>query len=277
MTLTNVISISYGGSEADLPVSYQRRQCNEFMKLGLQGTSVVLASGDSGVAGPAGDGNADGCLGTGEIFSPGFPSTCSYITTVGSTTLPASASVQNDAETATTRFPSGGGFSNIYATPDYQKTAVSNYLTNNPPPYPSYTTTDDAAIGAGGGIYNRGGRGYPDVSAVGDNIVVFNKVAPTLIGGTSASAPIFASLLNRINEERIAAGKFTVGFVNPTLVRFPLLFPLTGFLTHYSTHIPIYSTISPLDPTLVAIPTVSQLLRVGTQSRVLERPTTPLC
>ncbi len=36
------------------------------MKLGMQGVSVVLASGDSGVAGPAGDGgNADGCLGTG--------------------------------------------------------------------------------------------------------------------------------------------------------------------------------------------------------------------
>lgn len=73
-------------------------------------------------------------------------------------------------------------------------------------------------IGAGGGIYNKDGRGYPDVSSVGDNIVIFNKGAPTLIGGTSASAPIFASILNRINEERIAAGKSTVGFVNPTLV-----------------------------------------------------------
>jgi tripeptidyl-peptidase-1 len=221
MRKTNVISISYGGGEADLPVAYQRRQCNEFMKLGMQGTSVVLASGDSGVAGAPGEGgNQDGCLGTGQIFAPDFPATCPYITTVGSTTLPAGASVQNDAETATTRFPSGGGFSNIYATPDYQKTAVNNYLTNSPPPYPSYSTTDDAAIGAGGGIYNRGGRGYPDVSAVGDNIVIFNKGAPTLIAGTSASAPIFASLLNLINEERIAAGKSTVGFVNPTLVSF---------------------------------------------------------
>lgn len=67
---TNVISISYGGQEADLPVSYQRRQCNEFLKLGMQGVSVVVASGDSGVAGPKGDDSANGCLGGGTIFSP---------------------------------------------------------------------------------------------------------------------------------------------------------------------------------------------------------------
>lgn len=48
---TNVISISYGGSEADLPYQYQRRQCNEIMKLGMQGVSVIVASGDYGVAG----------------------------------------------------------------------------------------------------------------------------------------------------------------------------------------------------------------------------------
>ena len=28
---TNVISISYGGQESDLPASYQRRQCNEYV------------------------------------------------------------------------------------------------------------------------------------------------------------------------------------------------------------------------------------------------------
>jgi tripeptidyl-peptidase-1 len=218
---TNVISISYGGQEADLPASYQTRQCNEFMKLGMQGVSVVLASGDSGVAGPAGDDNADGCLGTGQIFSPDFPATCPYITTVGATTLPPLASVQNDAETAVTRFPSGGGFSNIYPIPAYQQAAVNSYLTNSPPPYKSYSGSNNANIGAGGGVYNRAGRGYPDVSAVGDNIVIFNKGAPTLIGGTSASAPVFAALLTRINEERLAAGKSTVGFVNPTLYAHP--------------------------------------------------------
>lgn len=65
------------------------------------------------------------------------------------------------------------------------------------------------------------GRGYPDVSAVGDNIVVFTMGAPTLIGGTSASCPVWAALLTRINDERLKAGKPTVGYVNPTLYKNP--------------------------------------------------------
>lgn len=40
---TNVISISYTGGEADWPASYIKRQCNEFMKLALQGVSTYLS------------------------------------------------------------------------------------------------------------------------------------------------------------------------------------------------------------------------------------------
>ena len=69
----NVISISYGEQEDDLPTNYQQRQCAEFMKLGMQGVSVVIASGDSGVAARGSDdGNSDGCLGTGNVFNPGM-------------------------------------------------------------------------------------------------------------------------------------------------------------------------------------------------------------
>ncbi|WPG97613.1 subtilisin-like protein [Acrodontium crateriforme] len=218
---TNVISISYGGQEADLPASYQKRQCQEFMKLGMQGISIVVSSGDSGVAGPANDTNADGCLGTGQIFSPDFPSTCPYLTTAGATYLPPGASAVSDDEVAVTRFPSGGGFSNIYAIPDYQKAAVETYLTQYTPPYKSYSSSNNDSFGAGGGIYNRNGRGYPDISAIGDNVVIFNAGAPTIIGGTSASAPVFAAILTRINEERLAKGKTTIGFVNPTLYAHP--------------------------------------------------------
>lgn len=134
---TNVISISYGGQEADLPASYQQRQCNEFMKLGMQGISVVVASGDSGVAGPAGDDSTNGCLNNGTVFSPDFPATCPYITTVGATLL--TGSVTKDQETAVTRFASGGGFSNIYPIPSYQSDAVANYFATSPPPYASYS------------------------------------------------------------------------------------------------------------------------------------------
>lgn len=216
---TNVISISYGGQEADLPASYQQRQCNEYMKLGMQGITLVVASGDSGVAGPAGDDNANGCLGpNGAIFSPDFPATCPYLTTTGATFLPPGGDVTKDQEVAVTRFPSGDGFSNIYPIPGYQASAVSTYFATAGTQYPFYTGVNNSNIGANGGIYNQAGRGYPDVSAIGDNVLIFTAGAPTLIGGTSAAAPVFAAVINRINEERLAAGKKTVGFVNPTLV-----------------------------------------------------------
>ena len=219
---TNVISISYGGQEADLPASYQERQCNEFMKLGMQGISLVVASGDNGVAGPAGDDNSDGCLGpAGKIFSPDFPATCPFLTTAGATFLPPGGDVTKDQEVAVTRFASGGGFSNIYAIPSYQSSAVATYFATAGTQYPYYSSTGNNSFGANGGIYNKNGRGYPDVSAIGDNVVIFNMGLPTLIGGTSAAAPTFAAILNRINEERIAAGKKTIGFVNPTLVSWP--------------------------------------------------------
>ena len=219
---SNVISISYGGQEYDLPASYQQRQCNEYMKLGMQGVSIVVASGDSGVAGPRNSNNANGCLGpSATIFSPDFPATCPYLTIAGSTFLPPTGDVTKDEEVATTRFPSGGGFSNIYPIPSYQAAAVANYFATSNPPYPYYSSTNNDSFGANGGIYNRNGRGYPDISAVGDNVLIFNQGAPTLIGGTSASAPVFAAILNRINEERIALGKGTVGFVNPTLYAHP--------------------------------------------------------
>ena len=147
------------------------------------------------------------------ICSPDFPAACPYVTSAGATFLPIGGDVTKDQETATTRFPSGGGFSNIFPIPSYQAAAVQNYYSTAKPPYPFYTGNT-----FGNGIYNRSGRGYPDVSAVGDNIIIFIMGAPMPIGGTSAAAPTFAALLTRINNERLAAGKSTIGFVNPALV-----------------------------------------------------------
>ena len=114
------------------------------------------------------------------ISSPGFPATCPYITTVGATYLPSGAVAGKDPEVAVTRFGSGGGFSNIYPIPSYQSSAVNSYLTNSPPSYPSYSGNNNQNIGANGGIWNTAGRGYPDVSAVGDNIVIYNNLLPTI-------------------------------------------------------------------------------------------------
>jgi tripeptidyl-peptidase I len=64
-------------------------------------------------------------------------------------------------------------------------------------------------------------RGYPDIAANGNHIVIYEQGSLTREDGTSASAPIVASLFSLINEERIAAGKGPVGFVNPVLYANP--------------------------------------------------------
>ena len=188
------------------------------MKLGLQGTSVVFASGDDGVARRGGP-----CLGNNEnIFVPDAQGACPYVTAVGSTVLPAGSS-PGDEETATSSFSSGGGFSNIYTTPDYQKTNVAAYFSEHDPGYKSYTTSNNT-IPETGGIYNRAGRGYPDIAANGDNVVIVNRGREAHTGGTSMSAPLVASLFTRINIERKLAGKGPIGFANPTLYQHPEMF-----------------------------------------------------
>ena len=232
---TNVISVSYGGQEYDLPPYYQQRQCNEFMKLGLQGHSIFYASGDNGVAGPPGDDSDNGCLGNGTIFSPAWPNSCPYLTNVGATKVyPGHSVFEREPESAANdpaghpyrgAFASGGGFSNIYPIPDYQADAVATYFAEHDPGYPYYSCLNSNAtqvqLAAKGGLYNRIGRGYPDVSANGDNIAGYNKGNYSLSGGTSASTPIFASLINLINEQRLLFGKSPVGFVNPALYQNP--------------------------------------------------------
>jgi tripeptidyl-peptidase-1 len=143
-------------------------------------------------------------------------------------------------------YTSGAGFSNVFARPEYQETAVSNYFANYDPGYPYYSTTKGKNIGANGGLYNRNGRAYPDVAANGawthrtyppssspshppplTNPSTHTVYASgTLIreGGTSMAAPLVASIINLLNEERLAAGKATVGFVNPTFYGNPQAF-----------------------------------------------------
>lgn len=68
---TNVISSSFGIElESDLPYSYQRRQCDEWLKLGLQGVSVFWASGDQGVG---------ECIEDGRVFQLGQSTGCPYV------------------------------------------------------------------------------------------------------------------------------------------------------------------------------------------------------
>jgi tripeptidyl-peptidase-1 len=105
---------------------------------------------------------------------------------------------------------SGGGFSNTFEMPDYQRGAVASWWKNSPPPYSSDTFNNTERT-----------RGYPDVSANGANYVVVVNGNFTLVYGTSASAPAFGSMITLINEERMKKGKKSVGFLNPTLYAHP--------------------------------------------------------
>ncbi|KAL9021903.1 MAG: hypothetical protein Q9185_000917 [Variospora sp. 1 TL-2023] len=211
---TKVISTSYGYNEADLTAAYEQRQCMEYMKLGLAGTSFLFSSGDNGVGG-----NGAVCIdaatkeyndGSSGIFNPGFPSGCPYITSVGATQIVPGASVTQPEKACETVIFSGGGFSNVFGLPSYQSAAVQSWFTNNAPPY-----------GADRFNNSQQTRGFPDISANGANYVVAVTGQFALVYGTSASSPVFGAILTLINEARFAAGKGSVGFVNPTLYANP--------------------------------------------------------
>lgn len=218
---SNVISFSYGEGEDNhaIPPTYQRRQCNEWGKLGLEGISFVFPSGDDGVGTRTWKG-AGICLATdgyyspkGTRFAPEFPANCPFVTTVGATRLNGDSvqDVEVVADQPEYDFASGGGISKVFDRPGYQVEAVSKYMKYQAPNY-------------GKDTYNRTGRGYPDVAAMGTNVLTIVNERVLINGGTSASAPIFASLLNLINEERLIANKTPVGFVNPVLYAHPEMF-----------------------------------------------------
>jgi tripeptidyl-peptidase I len=159
-----------------------------FMKLALQGHTIFFSSGDTGVAGRPTDPRPNGCLGDNHtIFNPRWPDSCPYLTVVGGTQVYAGFTV-NDPESAANdppNYSTGGGFSNIYPIPDYQAKAVATYFGEHDPGYPYYG--GNQSLGYNGGLYNRTGRGYPDVSANSDNIAVYVGGRAGREGGTSAS------------------------------------------------------------------------------------------
>jgi len=241
---TNVISLSYTDAEVNLPVNYMKRQCNEYLKLGLQGVSVFFDSGDFGVSGVPENQNGvglDGCLGQNHtVFNPNFPNGCPWVTVVGATEIGDSNSVFGPEMAVSSGEPhlygpffwSGGGFSNIFPAPTYQSPAIETYFQRKDPGYAYYTngilgfkdnTTDDDGVDFNKtkGLYNRNGRAYPDVAANGYNLAIFQNGLNTTGSGTSGSAPLFAALVHRINDDRVRAGKSPIGFINPAVYKHP--------------------------------------------------------
>ena len=173
--LPRTLTISYGEEEQSLPISYMRTVCNMFMHLGARGVSVLFSSGDSG------PGNI--CIsndGTNTTrFQPNFPATCPWVTAVGGT-------YHVEPEEAASF--SSGGFSSIFGRPSYQTEAVDGYLRKLGDRF--------------SGLYEKDGRGFPDVAAQGSNYHVVDKGQDILVGGTRSalrssyfSSPPCSSLL----------------------------------------------------------------------------------
>ncbi|KAJ5754101.1 peptidase S8/S53 domain-containing protein [Penicillium nucicola] len=224
---TNVISISYSGGEADFPASYLKRQCSEIMKLSLQGVTVVESSGDYGVGSYPGDGGWEtGCAGPdGDVFYPSADVTCPYVLSVGSTRFN-HVSDPNDTTTyyETASGYSGGGFSNYFDAPEWQKKAIAQYFDEVKLDFTGYKEAGKNFSDVGSGVYRTGGRGYPDVSSIGVHYMSFTEGRWAREGGTSLSAPIWAAVITLINERRLAANKSTVGFLHPVLYAHPEVF-----------------------------------------------------
>lgn len=186
--LPQVLTTSYGEDEQSVPATYAKKVCDIIGQLGTRGVSVIFSSGDTGV-GSACQTN-DGKNTT--RFLPIFPASCPYVTSVGGT-------YKVEPERAVSF--SSGGFSDLWERPAYQDKAVGDYL--------------EKLGSQWEGLYNRNGRGFPDVAAQGQGFRVVDKGHQISVGGTSASAPVFASVIALLNNARLAAGQPVLGFLNP--------------------------------------------------------------
>ena len=167
------------------------------------------------------------------MFNPQSLDSCPYVLSVGATQVDANATI-DDPETAAVYASSdnpplhfggtGGGFSNYFSAPAYQASALKTYFASHDPGYVTYNYSSYNSIGAGGGKFNRAGRGFPDVSANGNNFLLFVGNVAQYLGGTSMSTPIWGSLLTLVNQQRTLVGKGPVGFVNAVLYEHPEIF-----------------------------------------------------
>lgn len=198
-TLAKVISTSYDDDEQTVPLSYATRVCNELAQLGARGVSLFYASGDDGVGSSGDCVSNDGT--NSSTFLPEFPSTCPFITSVGATM---NFTPEVVAYTAS-GYSSGGGFSTYFSRPLYQDGIVDAYV--------------ESLGGKDTRYYNPEGRGYPDLAAQGYHFTTVWDNRNVLVSGTSAATPAVSAIFALVNDALLAAGKSTLGFLNPWLYK----------------------------------------------------------
>jgi kumamolisin len=187
----SVISISWGGAESNWTSQAMTAMDSAFQAAATMGITVCVASGDNG--------SSDGL--TGDHVD--FPASSPHALGCGGTSLQASGSsitsevVWNDGSGGGA---SGGGVSTFFTAPSWQE--------------------GNKATKATGGAAALSMRGVPDVAGNADPETGYDvriDGTNTVIGGTSAVAPLWAGLIARINQNQVTP----VGFLNATLYGHP--------------------------------------------------------
>lgn len=184
----SVISISWGGAEANWTSQAMTTMDQAFQAAAMLGITVCCAAGDNGSS----DGVSD------QKAHVDFPASSPYALGCGGTRLEAtnnqvsSEVVWNDGGNGAGA--TGGGISDVFGLPTWQANA-------HVPP-----SANGQHIG----------RGVPDIAGNADpqtgyQVYVDGQSFP--IGGTSAVAPLWAGLIALLNQQR---GQ-TVGYLNPFL------------------------------------------------------------
>jgi kumamolisin len=192
----SVISISWGGPESSWTSQAMTAMDEAFQAAATLGITVCVASGDNGSS----DGVTDGAE------HVDFPASSAYALACGGTSLKATSSsisgevVWNDGANGGA---TGGGVSSFFAIPAWQSAL-------------SVTSTQ-------GGRSPLAKRGVPDVAGNADPETGYQvrvDGSNTVIGGTSAVAPLWAALITRLNQ---LSGK-SAGLISPQIYQTPKSF-----------------------------------------------------
>jgi len=170
----NILSISWGAPEADWSAQAVASMTSVLEDAARAGLSVFVAAGDSLATDGINDGRAH----------VDFPASSPWAIGCGGTTITsANGAITHEVVWNNGTSGTGGGISDLFPVPAFQA-----------------ATTLPPSVNGG-----RSGRGVPDVAAdaapaSGYQIVVFGL--SSVVGGTSAVAPLWAALIARINQQR---------------------------------------------------------------------------
>ncbi|HVS48318.1 MAG TPA: S53 family peptidase [Candidatus Dormibacteraeota bacterium] len=186
--LGSIISESLGACEPEMSTAHRNAYASIQDRAVALGMSHFVASGDSGAY----------TCGEDQPAAGSFPSTLPSVTAVGGTSVFESQQGIYYKESAwgspLDESGSGGGPSQFYALPDYQKSVSQT---------------------AGRGL-----RQVPDVSANADpntGFHIFFGGQDEQAGGTSAATPLWAATIALINQDLKKRGLRQVGFANPAI------------------------------------------------------------